>query len=93
MISFARYNQDKSDHILCVLNFTPQTLYDYTVGLPTEKNYEVAFCSDNINFGGSGVNEQREYINVTEPFAQAEHHTKITLPPLAGLILQPIHSL
>ncbi len=89
IISFARFSQNKEDHILCILNFTPQTLYDYKVGLPSTNNYEAAFCSDDRDFGGSGVSESKVYTNVAEPVAQANNHTTLTVPPLAGLILRP----
>ena len=89
IISFARFGKNQDDHILCVLNFTPQTLYEYKVGLVSDCSYEVVFCSDDRQYGGSGVTESGIYANIAEPFAQAAHHTLLTVPPLAGLILRP----
>ncbi len=90
IISFVRYAANRDDHVVCVFNFTPQTFYDYTIGLPSSKTYQEVFCSDSDRFGGSGVShEGREYIPIHRPYAQGEFHTSITIPPLAGVILKP----
>jgi 1,4-alpha-glucan branching enzyme len=92
VISFARYAYNSADHLVCILNFTPQTLYNYKVGLPFEQKYELLFSSDDISFGGSGVSESRIYEPINEPFAQAPCHTYLTLPPLGGMLLKPVQS-
>ncbi len=92
VISFARHDDDSADHLVCILNFTPQTLYNYKVGLPSQLQYELLFSSDDISFGGSGACENRIYEPINEPFAQASCHTYLTLPPLGGMMLKPVHS-
>ena len=92
VISFARYGDNRDDHVVCILNFTPQTLYNYKTGLPFQQKYELLFSSDDVSFGGSGVSENRIYEPINERFAQASCHTYVTLPPLGGLLLKPIHS-
>lgn len=90
VISFTRYARNRDNHLVCLLNFTPQTLYEYTVGLPASRNYRILLCSDGKEFGGSGVSEEGVIECKHEPFAQADHQAKITVPPLAGLLLEPI---
>lgn len=92
VISFARYDSNRAEHLVCILNFTPQTLYNYKTGLPSQQKYEVLFSSDDPSFGGSGVSENRIYESINQPFAQASCHTYLTLPPLGGMLLKPIHS-
>lgn len=91
IISFVRYAENRDDHLICIFNFTPQTFYDYTIGLPTSRVYEEVFCSDSHRFGGSNVcHDKKQYIPVHRPYAQADYHTSITVPPLAGVLLKPI---
>ncbi len=95
VISFARFGNKAHDHIVCVLNFTPQTLYDYKVGLPEDCDYAEILCSDVREYGGSGgsCTGAREIHNsIAEPFSQAGYHTQLTVPPLAALVLKPVTS-
>ena len=89
IISFVRYARDRRDHLVCVFNFTPQTFYDYTIGLPTGRTYREIFCSDNSGYGGSDASDKTTYKPVAEPYAQAGYRTTMKIPPLAGVILQP----
>ncbi len=89
IISYARFAKNREDHLVCLLNFTPQTFYDYKMGLPTGSNYEQIFCSDQSRFGGSNMARKTIYKAIAEPFAQAQFHTHVTVPPLAGIILKP----
>ena len=91
IISFARFARNPDDHLVIILNFTPQKLYDYKVGLPSRHDYKEIFNSDNTDFGGStDVRQQQKYSTVAEPFAQAGYHTTMTVPPLGAVILQPL---
>jgi len=90
IISYVRYGKNRSDHLVCLFNYTPQTHYDYKLGLPTGSSYEQVFCSDERKYGGSNAVNIIQYHPIAEPFAQAQFHTKITVPPLAGIILRPV---
>lgn len=92
VISFARFAFDTDDHLVCVLNFTPQTLYNYRVGLVAQRDYEVILSSDSADFGGSNSQQQKIYAAIDEPLAQAPCHTLVTLPPLGGLLLKPVQT-
>ena len=89
IISFVRYAKNKKDHLVCVLNFTPQTHYNYTVGLPENARYREIFSSNDPLYGGSETSEKRIYAAIEGKHAQADFHTTLTVPPLAGIILQP----
>jgi 1,4-alpha-glucan branching enzyme len=90
IISFARYAQHGDDHLVCLLNFTPQTWHHYQLGIPRLTAYEIVFNSDYIEYGGttSGSHEQLEPID--QPFARAPCHTTVSVPPLGGIILRPL---
>ncbi|MEN8190031.1 MAG: 1,4-alpha-glucan branching protein GlgB [Thermodesulfobacteriota bacterium] len=90
IISFVRYAKNSDDHLVCLLNHTPQTLHHYKTGLPTDRTYRVVFCSDDTEYGGSGANQHPEYVPTNIPYAQAPFQCTITVPPLAGIVLKPV---
>ncbi len=90
IICFARYSRNRQDHLVCILNFTPQTFSRYTVALPTGRRYKQLLCSDAKEFGGSDKNEERIIVPVNKPYAQGLYQAEISVAPLAGIILQPI---
>ncbi len=89
IISFARFGTHHDDHVVCLLNFTPQTLYDYKLMLPTKSDYTKVFCSDDDRYGGSNSGATERYPLFSDTFSQDSFHTRVTVPPLAGLILRP----
>ena len=89
IISYARFARNRNDHLVCLLNFTPQTFYDYKMGLPTDSNYEQIFCSDTSRFGGSISCDKVIYKAIHQAYAQAQYHTRVTVPPLSGIVLKP----
>ncbi len=89
IISYARFAKDPADHLVCLLNYTPQTFFDYKMGLPSAANYKQIFCSDQSRFGGSNAANKTVYKAIDEPYAQARFHARVTVPPLAGIILKP----
>jgi len=90
IISFVRWSADRRQHVVCLLNFTPQTIESYKLGLPEKCEYIIEFCSDFTQFGGEGtVQENQIYLPFDQPFARAPFHTVISVPPLAGIVLKP----
>jgi 1,4-alpha-glucan branching enzyme len=89
IISYARFAKNREDHLVCLLNFTPQTFFSYKMGLPGKGNYEQIFCSDYSRFGGSNAANKTIYKAIDEPYAQAPCHARVVVPPLAGIILKP----
>ncbi len=89
IISYARFAKNRDDHLVCLLNYTPQTFYDYKMGLPAHTNYEQIFCSDSSRFAGCSSSEKVIYKAINEPYAQAQYHASVTVPPLSGIVLKP----
>jgi 1,4-alpha-glucan branching enzyme len=90
IISFCRYGHNPDDHLVCIFNFTPQTHAAYKVPLPTNRNYQRIFCSDDACYGGAGVQEQTTVEAINLPYAQGKFHTVMSIPPLGAIILKPI---
>ncbi|MEN8258645.1 MAG: 1,4-alpha-glucan branching protein GlgB [Thermodesulfobacteriota bacterium] len=90
IISFARFGNDPKDHVVCLLNMTPEIAYDYKLGVPENVAYQEALCSDNATFGGSNMTNPDVKVPVTEPYGEAEQHILVSVPPLAGIVFKPV---
>jgi 1,4-alpha-glucan branching enzyme len=77
--------------IVVVLNFTPVPREGYRIGVPEAGAYQIVFNSDATIFGGSGVGGDRGILYEAEaiPWMDQPYSLLLTLPPLAGLVMQP----
>ncbi len=91
IISFARFGNKQQDHVVILLNMTPEVLYDYQVGVPENTNYQEIFCSDNAKYGGSGIANPNIKKVINEPFGEAKQHILVAVPPLSGIMLKPVY--
>ena len=57
----------------------------YAIGVADSGAYHKIFDSDDIRFGGSGYNTQRELRTVAEALHGNDHRLKIDLPPLGAV--------
>ncbi|MGM0681607.1 MAG: alpha amylase C-terminal domain-containing protein, partial [Thermodesulfobacteriota bacterium] len=89
IITYSRFSRNKSDHLICLLNMRPLVHYDYKVGVPEKREYRELISTDMGEFGGSNIHNPEICKAIDKPFAEAPFHVKITIPPLAGVILQP----
>ena len=87
--AFARKAKDPQDHLICLLNFTPQVHQNYKVGVLSDVTYRQVLTSDSAHFGGSGVEQHELKMPIHEPFGEAPMHITITVPPLGGVIFKP----
>jgi len=90
VLGFARFGEDHRDHLVCIVNFTPQVMYDYKMGVPGGTPYKELLNSDSGVFGGSNVTNAEYLEPVHEPYGEAPYHITLTLPPLSGVILKPV---
>ncbi len=89
IFSFARYTNDQRNHLVCLLNFTPQKHDGYKLGVPSFVPYKEIFSSDYNRFGGSDVYNPHICQPIREPYGEAPYHIVVSVPPLGGIILQP----
>ena len=88
VISFIRRAHDPREFLVVVLNFTPVVREEYRIGVPEPGFYRELLNSDAIWYAGGNVgNEGGVY---TEPVTAHGHaqSLRLTLPPLAALILK-----
>jgi 1,4-alpha-glucan branching enzyme len=70
-----------------VLNFTPVPRHGYRIGVPKSGVYHEVFNSDSGYYGGGNVGNYEVQTEAVSWMNQP-HSTVLTLPPLAGIILQ-----
>jgi len=89
VISFYRYNADRTRSCVTVCNFTPVVRHDYRVGVDTAGDYRELINTDNTQFGGSGQHAQNPTAQ-SQPQHNRAASISLTLPALSVLILQHV---
>ena len=86
VISYLR----KSDngYVVVVLNFTPVVRDGYRIGVPDVGSYRELFNSDSAVYAGSNVGNGGTIEAQARPWMGQQASLVLTLPPLAGLILE-----
>lgn len=85
---FMRKGELREDSLVVICNFTPETRQLYRVGVPFRGTWTEIFNSDNIKYGGSGV--QNPGLQYTTPvkYHNKDYSVSITLPPLGISVLK-----
>ena len=80
----------RSDFVLVLLNFLPDSYQEYQVGVPFAGDYLEIFNSDAAEFGGSGkLNPGR--LTAEKQHMHGQPYTlTLRVPPLGGLIIKPV---
>jgi 1,4-alpha-glucan branching enzyme len=76
-------------YVICITNFTPVIRYDYQLGVPDNCRYEEIMNSDAKKYAGSGISNN-ELTASDDPSHGRPHSIKVTIPPLATLVLRRI---
>ncbi len=74
---------------VAVVNFTPVPRHDYRIGVPRPGRYREALNSDSAFYGGSDVGNGGAVEAEPVPWMGRPYSLRLTLPPLAGLVLIP----
>jgi 1,4-alpha-glucan branching enzyme len=86
-LSFIRRARDGAS-VVAVLNFTPVPRYSYRIGLPSGGRWNEIFNSDSAYYSGSNVGNLAVDADAL-PWMGFPYSAAVTLPPLAGIILEP----
>lgn len=88
-IAFMRIPDDgKSDCMICALNFTPNPVEGFTIGLPAAGRLTRLLSSDERRFGGTGLPTRRFVDAERTQFANFPYSAKLTLAPLSGVFFK-----
>jgi 1,4-alpha-glucan branching enzyme len=89
VIAFMRHAPVQT--VLVVLNYTPVVRHGYRIGVPQAGQFQELLNSDSVIFGGSGVSNTAITHSEPIPWHGRQHSLELSLPPLAGLILEQRH--
>ena len=62
---------------------------DYRFGIPEEKNYEIAFSSDDIRYGGKGIPEKEIILSEKIAMHGKSNSIAVDIPPMSVMYLKP----
>jgi len=85
VFSFSRVSEQEK--LLLVLNFTPVPRMDYQIPVPDEGSYFELFNSDAACYQGSDLLNREAIHTARVSMNGREHSLRLTLPPLAAVIL------
>jgi 1,4-alpha-glucan branching enzyme len=85
VLSFVRWSE--SQHIVCILNFTPVPRTRYRIGVPESGVYREALNTDSSYYGGSNSGNAGQLVTSGTSWAGMPDSLELTLPPLGGLYL------
>ena len=91
VLAYLRKGKRPGDEVVVAFNFPPCLREDYRIGVPHGGGYRELFNSDAALYGGSNAGNGGYLESIPEHHAGRPFHLKLTLPPLATLILKPQH--
>jgi 1,4-alpha-glucan branching enzyme len=75
--------------IVAVLNFTPETHFNYDIGVPREGKWEAILNSDAAKYGGSGKGNPNQLTASGQGKHGRPYSLTLTIPPLGVIFLKP----
>jgi 1,4-alpha-glucan branching enzyme len=87
VLSYLRWSRDRA-FAVAALNFTPVPRTDYRIGVPAPGTYHERINSDSMFYGGGNIGNGAGMMAEDIPWMGYPHSLKLTLPPLAGIILE-----
>jgi 1,4-alpha-glucan branching enzyme len=88
-VAFLRRAKDPNDFVVVVCNFTPVPRHYYRIGVPTGGYYVELLNSDAAIYGGGNIGNGGGITAEPIPTHGRPFSLRLTIPPLAGLILKP----
>ena len=88
IFSFVRHSKNKKKNLLFVINFTPMTWEDYRVGVPRRKQYKLIMNSDDVKYGGKGIERPTVYRAVKKECDGRPFSFAYELPPYGVAIFE-----
>ncbi len=88
VIAFARFDRKRESVCIVVCNFTPVVRHDYMIGAPRPGFWAEIVNTDASFYGGGHVGNAGGLDAINEPSHGQNQSLRLTLPPLATLILE-----
>jgi 1,4-alpha-glucan branching enzyme len=84
VLSFIRYAEDKKTYVVMVFNFTPVIREHYKIGVPENRAFTAILNSDELSYGGSGVDVGQIQI-LSEAYNGFPATMTLKVPPLSAV--------
>ncbi len=84
--SFFRKTSDGKNNLMFIINMTPMKWENYKVGVPKKKKYKLLLNSDDVQFGGQGMEVPAEITSVKENCDYRDYSLTLDVPPYSALI-------
>ncbi|MFO7592602.1 MAG: 1,4-alpha-glucan branching protein GlgB [Pseudomonadota bacterium] len=78
----------RASNAVIALNFTPSPHDGYRIGVPEAGRYRLVFNSDSDEYGGSNLGQIPFFESEAHPWMGQPYSIVVTLPPLAGLVIE-----
>ncbi len=88
-LSYVRWSSEWKQHLVVVANFTPMPWTQYRLAVPAAGAYHVRLCSDDVEYGGGGMLDQRFFAPTAGELFGREQWIEFTLPPHAVVVFEP----
>ena len=88
VVAFLRRARREVPFLIFVCNFTPVPRPGYRLGVPEPGDYREVFNSDRPEYGGSGYGNPEPLRAEPIPWSDRPYSIRLTLPPLAVIILK-----
>jgi 1,4-alpha-glucan branching enzyme len=83
VLGFVRYDKNRKQKVLVIVNCTPVPRHNYRVGVPDDVRWKEILNSDATQYGGSGVGNFGGVETNPVPYHEQEQSINIVVPPLA----------
>lgn len=83
IVSFIRRGKDHEEELIIICNFTPQTYFDFRIGVPIAGTYKEIFSSDDEKYSGSGVINRTEIPSERIDWNGRQNSIPIKVAPLS----------
>ena len=84
--SFFRKASNGKNNLMFIINMTQMKWENYKVGVPKKKKYKLLLNSDDVRFGGQGMEVPAEITSVKESCDYRNYSLTLDLPPYSALI-------
>ncbi|HVA56245.1 MAG TPA: 1,4-alpha-glucan branching protein GlgB [Gammaproteobacteria bacterium] len=90
VLAFLRSTPGGDACMLAVFNMTPVVHYGYRIGVPHDGRWREVLNTDAGVYGGSNVGNGGGLLTELQPMHGEAQSLSLTLPPMAGLLLEPV---
>lgn len=88
VVSYIRWDKERKDPVVVILNLTPVVRENYTTGVPLSGEWVEVLNTDSARFGGTNLLNNGVYTSTTGLYHGQEQHITIRLPWLGAVILK-----